>query len=93
MKKIILSIVTIAIVFLSATSVSSSEKEPVVIDFPDGHQVIGYVKECELEPYECTIALTNGSVYTVMYTQVDDLTKICFTEEALEYAKHAYQQA
>lgn len=93
MKKIILAIATIAIVFLGVTSVSSSEKEPVIIDFPDGHQVAGYVKECELEPYECTIALTDGSVYTVMYSQVDDLSKIIYSPDVLEFFEHAYPRA
>ena len=90
MKKIILTIATIAFAFLGTTTVLSSEKEPVTISFPDGHQVTGFVDECELDAYECTIALTDGSVYTVMYTQVDDVAKIVFDKEWLDYIEHIY---
>lgn len=92
MKKLILTIATIALTFLGTTTVLSSEKEPVTLSFPDGHQVTGYVDECELDAYECTVALTDGSVYTVMYTQVDDLDKIIFDKDWLDYVKHIYQR-
>ncbi|MCO4651031.1 hypothetical protein Si036_00400 [Streptococcus infantarius subsp. infantarius] len=93
MKKIILAIATIAIVFLGVTSVSSSEKEPVIIDFPDGHQVKGYVLDCELDLYKCSLKLSDGKIYTVMYTQIDDLSKVIISPDVLDYFEHIYPQA
>lgn len=93
MKKIILVIVTVTIVFLGATSVSSSEKEPVVIEYPNGKIVKGYVLDCELDLYECSLKLSDGKIYTVMYTQIDDLSKIITNPEVLDYFEHIYPQA
>lgn len=75
MKKLIIIFAT-ALLAASCSIVRSEDKEAVTISFPDGSKVTGIVKNCEQYKDMCRIYLTDGQVYDVLYTQVDDVYKL-----------------